>query len=41
MVHQFAQSRVMGQRGRKDQPGIGHQAVIDEGDMVAVRVVGW
>ena len=41
VIHQLAQSQVMGQRDRKDQPGIGHQAVIVEGDVDAIEVVAW
>ena len=29
------------QGGRKDQPGIGHQAAVVEGDLDAVEVVAW
>ena len=32
---------MMGQRGRKKQSGIGHQAVIVEGDMDAVGRLKW
>ena len=35
-VHQ-----AQGEGGRKDQPGIGHQAVVVEGDADAVGVVAW
>ena len=33
------QAQAPGQGGRKDQPGIGHQAVVVEGDADAVGVV--
>ena len=36
-----AQEHGQGQRGRKDQSGIGHQAVVIEGDLHAVGVVAW
>ena len=38
---EFRQAEMPGQGGRKDQPGIGHQAVIVEGDADAVGVVAW
>ena len=43
MVDEFpqAQEHGQGQRGRKDQSGIGHQAVVIEGDLHAVGVVAW
>ena len=41
VVDQFGQAQAPGQGGRKDQPGIGHQAVIVEGDADAVGVVAW
>jgi len=37
--HRFAQSQMMGQSDWQDQPSIGHQAVIVEGDLDAIRVV--
>ena len=40
-VHQFAQTQAQGQGGRQDQPGVGHQAVIIEGDTDAVWMVAW
>ena len=40
-VNQFGQAEMPGQGGRKDQPGIGYQAVIVEGDADAVGVVAW
>ena len=39
VVDQFGQAQAPGQGGRKDQPGIGHQAVIVEGDADAIGVV--
>ena len=41
VVHQLAQSQMMGQSDRKDQPSIGHQATIVEGDVDAVGVLKW
>ena len=41
VVHQLAQSQALGQSDRKDQPGIGHQAMIVKGDLDAVGVVAW
>ena len=40
-VHQLAQSQMMGQRDRQDQPCIGHQAVIVEGDVNAIGALRW
>ena len=40
-VNQLGQPQVQGQRGWKDQPGIGHQAVVVEGDVDAVGVFAW
>ena len=37
-MDQFGQAQAPGQGGRKDQPGIGHQAVIVEGDADAIGV---
>ena len=39
MVDEFPQAQVMGEGGRKEQPGIGHQAVVVERDTDAVGVV--
>ena len=39
MVNQFTQTQVLGQRDRKEQPSIGHQAAVVEGDLDAVGVV--
>ena len=41
MVHRLAHTQMMGQGDRKQQPGIGHQAVIIKGNLDAVRVVAW
>ena len=38
-VHQLAQTQMMGQRDRKEQPGTGHQAVVVEGDLDAIGMV--
>ena len=40
-VHQLAQSQVVAQGDRQDQSGIGHQAVIVEGDVAAVGLLQW
>ena len=39
VVDELTQTQVMGQGHRQDQPGIGHQAVVVEGDLDAVGVV--
>ena len=41
VVDQLGQAQAPGQGGRKDQTGIGHQAVIVEGDLDAVGMVRW
>ena len=38
-VHQFTQTQMVGQGNRQEQSGIGHQTVVVEGDVDAVRVV--
>ena len=38
-VNQLGQAKAQGEGGRKNQPGIGHQAVIVEGDADAVGLV--
>ena len=40
-VHQLAQSQMMGQCDRKDQPGIVDQAVVIKGDVDAVGMLRW
>ena len=40
-VHQLTQTQMVGQGNRQEQSGIGHQTVIIEGDVDAVRVVAW
>ena len=40
-VRKLAQTQSPGERERQDQPGIGYQAGIVEGDLDAVRVVTW
>ena len=40
-VHQLAQSQMMGQSNRKDQPSIGHQAVVIESNLDAVGLLRW
>ena len=41
MVNQFTQTQALGEGDRKEQPGIGHQAVVVEGDLDAVGMVKW
>ena len=41
MVNQFTQTQVLGQRDRKEQPSIGHQTAVVEGDLDAVGVLKW
>ena len=41
MVDEFPQAQVLGEGGRKEQPGIAHQAVVVERDTDAVGVVAW
>ncbi len=41
LLDELGQAEAQGEGGRKDQPGIGHQAVIVEGDTDAVGVVAW
>ena len=38
---EFGQAEMPGQGGGKEQPGIGHQAAVVEGDTNAVGVVAW
>ena len=40
-VNQLGQAQMLGEGGRKDQPGIVDQAVVVEGDLDAVGVVAW
>ena len=40
-VSQLGQTQTPGQGGGKHQPGVGHQAVIVEGDPDAVGVLAW
>ena len=40
-VNQLGQAQVLGQCGRKQQPGIVDQAVVVEGDLDAVEVLKW
>ena len=40
-VSQLGQTQAPGQGGGKHQPGVGHQAVIVEGDLDAVGVAAW
>ena len=39
VVDEFTQSQVLGEGDRKEQPSIGHQAAVVEGDVDAVGVV--
>ena len=41
MVNEFPQAQVLGEGGRKEQTGIGHQSVVVERDTDAVGVVAW
>ena len=41
LLNQLRQAQPPGQGGGKHQPGIGHQAVVVEGDLDAVGVVAW
>ena len=40
-VNQLGQAQMLGEGGRKDQPGIVDQAVVVEGDLDAVEVAAW
>ena len=40
-VNQLGQAQALGEGGRKDQPGIGDQAVVIKGDLDAVGVLKW
>ena len=40
-VDEFTQTQVLGEGDRKEQPSIGHQAVVVEGDLDPVGVVAW
>ena len=39
MVNEFPQAQMSGEGGRREQAGIGHQAVIVEADLYPVGVV--
>ena len=41
VVDEFTQSQVLGEGDRKEQPSIGHQAVVVEGDVDAVGLLRW
>ena len=41
VVDEFTQTQVLGEGDRKDQPCIGHQAVVVKGDLDPVWVVAW
>ena len=41
LPEELGEAKAQGEGGRKDQPGIGHQAVVVEGDADAVGVVAW
>ena len=41
LVHQFSQTQAQGQAGGQQQPGVGHQTVVVEGDVDAVGVLEW
>ena len=40
-VDEFTQTQVLSEGHRKEQPGIGHQAVVVEGDLNVVGVLKW
>ena len=39
MVDEFPQAQVLGEGHRKEQPSVGHQAAVVEGDLDPVGVV--
>ena len=41
MVYEFPQAQVLGEGGRQEQAGIGHQAVVVKDDANTVGVVAW
>ena len=41
VADEFTQAQVQGKGDRKEQPGIGHQAVVVEGDSDAVGLAEW
>ena len=41
MVYEFPQPEVLGEGGRQEQAGIGHQAVVVKDDANTVGVVAW
>ena len=41
LPEELGQAKAQGEGGGKDQPSIGHQAVVVEGDLDAVGVVTW
>ena len=41
MVNQLGQAQVLGEGGRKQQPGVVDQAVVIEGNLDAVEVLKW
>ncbi len=41
MPEELGQAKAQGEGGGKDQPGIGHQAAVVEGDLDPVGVVAW
>ena len=41
LPEELGQAKAQGEGGRNDQPGIGHQAVVAEGDADAVGVAAW
>jgi len=40
VVEQLPQAEVLGQRGRQDEPGVGHQSLVVEGHRDGVEAVG-
>ena len=41
IVNEFPQTQVLGEGGRQEQAGIGHQAVVVKDDANTVGVVAW
>ena len=41
LLDEFGQAEMPGQGGRKEQPGVGHQSAVVEGDLDAIGMVAW
>ena len=41
LLDEFGQAQMLGEGGRKEQTGFGHQSVVVERDTDAVGVVAW